>query len=115
MQVVFITGTPGSGKSTLELNIRNNQGVGKQRGDFIVGEDIVFLGNYMKKDGIRYLRYPGLDSMKKKNKKKRIISYIKKAESMGHKHVVMSGIMDISSITNELKEYTSFVFLINVP
>lgn len=100
MDFVIITGVPGSGKSTLELNIRNQVGASGYHKSSSDG--IVFLGRFLSKNGNKFIRYPGLDTVEEK-----MVPLLSSVEN--YRYVVMSGDKSLIKCVDYYPQHTFHV------
>lgn len=84
MKVIFITGTPGCGKSTLEANIRYQVGARDGTLDFELVNNILFIGRMVGENG-KPLRITGFDNFKGSLKR-----VIERAEFLNIDYIVIA-------------------------
>ena len=101
MKIIYITGPVGSGKTTLESNIRYQLDVFGKKGDIVKSADVTFIGRMTRESG-RIIKFGGLDAYEG-NLEEEINNQYKE----GTEYIVFSGKRDLKQMAKELPYYFS--------
>ena len=105
MKIAYITGIPGSGKTTLETNLRVQTGARQTTYEELsLSRDgqIAFIGRTSKKNG-KPIKYAGLDAYDGKTED--LLDWMRNLGGQGVKYAVFSGIRDFKKYVPSMAEY----------
>jgi len=111
MRIIHITGPIGSGKTTLDMSLRNELGALDIKGEVARNKDVVFIGRIHKKYkndySDKFIKFGGLDDYLRKDNHDvgDLLNEIKKQEENGAKYCVMAGIRDFKKYVERLDGY----------
>ena len=99
MKIILISGLSGSGKSTIEANIRIAYAC-KGMEQITTSGNVAFLGKYIGKSG-KPLRYPGFDNFRQSS----IHQVIKKLSTQGIEYVILSAVRNFKNFAKQNPKY----------